>query len=66
MFDEPNFGTPEYIPPEYFQHGEFGFAGDWWTLGCFLFELLTGVPPFFNVDTKRMITKILCKLMIQA
>lgn len=41
-------------------------SGDWWALGCLLFEMETGVPPFFNVDSKRLITRILCKLLLQS
>lgn len=59
--NEPNFGTPEYLPPEFYRFDTYDFAGDWWALGCFLFELAAGVPPFFNVDSKRQISKIICK-----
>ncbi len=58
---EPNFGTPEYLPPEFYKYDEYNQSGDWWAYGCFLYELMTGAPPFFNVDSKRLISKILCK-----
>lgn len=61
QFPEPNFGTPEYLPPEFYKSGEYNIAGDWWAYGCFIYELVTGVPPFFNVDSQRMISRIVCK-----
>ena len=58
---EPNFGTPEYLPPEFYTNDTYSVEGDYWAYGCLLFELVTGMPPFFTVDTKRMISRILCK-----
>ena len=45
-------GTPDYMPPE--QWDEFGnaqSASDLYSLGCALFKLLTGVPPFRPLPT---------------
>eukprot|EP00347_Sterkiella_histriomuscorum_P010763 403375011 len=57
--DDIDFGTPEYLPPECYQGQEFTQAGDWWGLGCFIYEIVTGSPPFFNLDIKRLSTKII-------
>eukprot|EP00727_Mastigamoeba_balamuthi_P005646 m51a1_g1700 putative protein kinase domain containing protein (1000) ;mRNA; r:491915-496748 len=43
-------GTPDYIAPEVLQGQPHGEDVDWWALGCVLYELVTGVPPF-NADT---------------
>jgi serum/glucocorticoid-regulated kinase 2 len=32
---------------------------DWWTVGTLLFEMLTGLPPFYDEDTQEMYRKIL-------
>ena len=30
-------------------------------MGSFIFEVYSGHPPFFTVDNKRMISRIVCK-----
>lgn len=39
-------GTPEYLAPEVINKIGHGKPVDWWTLGCILFEMFTGFPPF--------------------
>jgi protein kinase A len=43
-------GTPEYMAPEIFLNKGYGFGVDWWAFGCFLYELLVGITPFFELD----------------
>jgi serine/threonine protein kinase len=39
---------PEYPAPEVLMNDKYSKAADWWTLGVFLYEMLTGLPPFYS------------------
>ena len=41
-------GTPAYMPPELANGGAFDANSETYTLGCVLFEVLTGRPPFMG------------------
>jgi serine/threonine-protein kinase len=43
-------GTPEYMSPEQARGGRVGYASDVYALGCVVFEMFTGRPPF-RADT---------------
>jgi len=49
-------GTPEYLAPEIINGMEYSKAVDWWSVGTLLFEMLTGMPPFYDPDVQRMYT----------
>jgi serine/threonine protein kinase len=41
-------GTAEYISPEILNHEFHDHKSDWWAFGILLYEMLTGVPPFYD------------------
>jgi serine/threonine protein kinase len=51
-------GTPEYIAPEVLLRQGHGRAVDWWSLGALLYEMITGMPPFYSRNRETMFEKI--------
>ncbi len=43
-------GSPDYMAPEVLRGEEYDFTVDYWSLGCMLFEALTGFPPFAGAN----------------
>jgi len=52
-------GTPEYLAPEVLKGQGHGTAVDWWSLGTLIYEMLTGLPPFYSQNINIMYQKIL-------
>lgn len=46
-------GSPDYMAPEVLKGEEYDFTVDYWSLGCMLFEALTGYPPFAGATTEE-------------
>ena len=51
-------GTPEYLAPEMIARLPYGLCVDWWSLGTLLYEMLTGLPPFYDSNLHIMYEKI--------
>jgi len=51
-------GTPEYLAPEILNRQGHGRAVDWWSLGALLYEMLSGLPPFYCRDREKLFEKI--------
>ncbi|XP_012508172.1 PREDICTED: serine/threonine-protein kinase ULK4 [Propithecus coquereli] len=54
----PN-GSPIYTAPEIVRGIDFSVASDLWSLGCLLYEMFSGKPPFFSDSVSELIEKIL-------
>ena len=52
-------GTPEYLAPEVIDNAGHGKAVDWWSLGTLLYEMIAGLPPFYDTNVEYMYDKIL-------
>ncbi|TDL23256.1 serine/threonine protein kinase [Rickenella mellea] len=52
-------GTPEYLAPEVLNASGYNKTIDWWTLGVLLYEMLSGLPPFYDESPDVMYQKIL-------
>ncbi|KAJ3862422.1 MAG: kinase-like domain-containing protein [Lentinula lateritia] len=52
-------GTPEYIAPELLESQGYTKTVDWWTLGVLLYEMMTGLPPFYDDNVNTMYQRIL-------
>ncbi|KFB45550.1 serine/threonine protein kinase [Anopheles sinensis] len=51
-------GTPNYISPEVASRASHGLPADVWGLGCMLYTLLVGKPPFDTNGVKSTLTKV--------
>lgn len=47
------------MAPELLTGAGYTKSVDWWTLGVLLYEMLTGLPPFYDENTNDMYRKIL-------
>lgn len=52
-------GTPEYLAPEIIKGEEHSQSTDWWCLGMTLYEMLYGIPAFYNENENVMFQLIL-------
>ncbi|KAG3197471.1 hypothetical protein PC128_g6814 [Phytophthora cactorum] len=52
-------GSYEYLAPEILKGKEYGTAADWWAFGAVLYELLTGLPPWYSQNAKVMCKQVL-------
>jgi len=50
-------GTPEYLAPEILEGKNYTKSVDWWSLGTLIYEMLTGLPPFYDEDIQKMYQK---------
>jgi len=51
-------GTPEYMAPEVLNQGGHGFCVDYWGLGMILYEMMTGLPPWYTTDRSKLFRRL--------
>mmetsp|Transcript_15293 Transcript_15293/g.47743 ORF Transcript_15293/g.47743 Transcript_15293/m.47743 type:complete len:383 (-) Transcript_15293:32-1180(-) len=52
-------GTPYYMAPEMFSAGGYTHLADAWSIGCLIYELVCGVPPFTGDTAEEVFSNIL-------
>jgi serine/threonine protein kinase len=56
-------GTPEYLAPEVIKKLGHRMEVDWWCLGCLIYEMTTGLPPFRNENRMKLFEEIISSLV---
>ncbi|CAI7678902.1 unnamed protein product [Penicillium pancosmium] len=51
-------GTMSYAAPEIVRDEKYTTGVDMWAIGCVLYTLLAGYPPFYDPDTKVLMKKV--------
>eukprot|EP00349_Pseudokeronopsis_sp_Brazil_P005029 CAMPEP_0202963596 /NCGR_PEP_ID=MMETSP1396-20130829/7601_1 /ASSEMBLY_ACC=CAM_ASM_000872 /TAXON_ID= /ORGANISM="Pseudokeronopsis sp., Strain Brazil" /LENGTH=235 /DNA_ID=CAMNT_0049684951 /DNA_START=951 /DNA_END=1658 /DNA_ORIENTATION=- len=51
-------GTPEYLSPEMIVGTGHDHTLDWWALGILIYEMLIGIPPFYDKNRNKMFLNI--------
>ncbi|XP_072507524.1 serine/threonine-protein kinase ULK4 isoform X3 [Notamacropus eugenii] len=52
-------GSPIYTAPEVMKGMDFSMESDMWSLGCLLYEMFSGRPPFFSESFSDLVEQIL-------
>ena len=51
-------GTPEYMAPEVLAQAGHGFCVDYWGLGMLVYEMMTGLPPWYTTDRAKLFRRL--------
>ena len=58
------WGSTAYLAPEVILRIGHGKPVDWYLLGVLIYEMLSGIPPFYSKDKKKMMRKIVRSQLI--
>jgi len=47
-------GTPEYVAPEIISCAGHNITADWWSFGVLIYEMIVGIPPFYDQNVNLM------------
>ena len=56
-------GTPLYMAPELIEEKPYDHTADLWSLGCILYELLVGQPPFSTTSLFQVMVMVMVFVM---
>lgn len=51
-------GTPLYMAPELVREQPYDHTADLWSLGCILYEIYVGKPPFYTSNLFKLVNQI--------
>ena len=52
-------GTTQYMAPEMILGTKHEFPADWWSLGCIVYEMTTGIQPFYSQNQDQIAMRII-------
>lgn len=52
-------GTPLYMSPELVEEKPYDHTADLWSVGCILYELYVGTPPFYTNSIFQLVSLII-------
>lgn len=58
-------GTAEYLAPEILKGIAYDQSVDWWSFGTMLYEMITGITPYWNENANLMYRRILWEEKIE-
>ena len=59
MIDRIYCGSAEYMSPEMLKGHTYSYGIDYYSLGAVVYEMITGLPPFYSTDHEAMHYQVL-------
>ncbi|KAK2953457.1 putative serine/threonine protein kinase [Blattamonas nauphoetae] len=58
LFGETFLGTPDYMAIEMTRNEGYDETVDWWSVGCIMYEMLSGHPPFHSINDEAVMSSV--------